>query len=92
MLPIAVKKLRYVTYSETERRLTNEEAENLSYFRLAGQIAEWLGDGGSLLRKNITVTMTENSCVLICNAIGIRNIAVISEFEADLPHKTNEPH
>ena len=92
VLPIAVKKLRYVTYSETERRLTNEEAENLAYFRLAGQIAEWLGDGGSLLRKNITVTMTENSCVLICNAIGIRNIAVISEFEADLPHKTNEPH
>ena len=92
VLPIAVKKLRYVTYSETERRLTNEEAENLAYFRLAGQIAEWLGGDGSLLRKNITVTMTENSCVLICNAIGIRNIAVISEFEADLPHKTNKPH
>ena len=84
VLPIAVKKLRYVTYSETERRLTNEEAENLAFFRLAGQIAEWLGEGGSLLRKNVSVTLTEDACILTCNAIGIRNIVEVSEFDADV--------
>ncbi len=83
-LPITVKHIRYVRYTETECCLSGEEAESLAYFRLAGQIAEWLGEGGSLLRKNVSVTLTEDACILTCNAIGIRNIAEVSEFDADV--------
>lgn len=83
-LPFFLRSVRYIAYSETDETRAVKEAENLAYYQLSGQIAEWLGDKGSLLRKNITVIVTEDSYIIHCTAVGITDIAVISEFDLDL--------
>lgn len=72
-------------YEEVEIERTAEDALELAYEALSGELAT-LSRDAQLLRKEIKTTLTEDALILECVVSCIENIAVQSEFEVtDLP-------
>ena len=59
---------------------TAEEALELAYDRLAGELAERAGDV-EILQKHIVTELTDRSVILTCRIVCIRDVAQQVEFE-----------
>lgn len=81
-LPISVTVKTYRPYREVSRTRDHEAARELAYAALEMQLSA-LSEDTRLLKKDISVTLTEGSLVLRCIALCIENIAVQVEFEVE---------
>ena len=81
-LPISVTVMTYRPYTEITSTRSYEEAQELAYAALDAYLSS-LSEDTRLLKKEITVTLTETSLILRCTALCIENIAVQTEFEVD---------
>ena len=78
-LPISVRTERYLCYEYRPDTRDHARAEALAYYELECRIAETLSDA-MLLRKNITVTVTDDAYLLNCTVQCLEDIAEVREF------------
>ena len=79
-LPISVSVQRVCPYIYERQTLDPAEAEELAYYELWARIEAELPDA-QLLKKSISVSLTESSYILNCTVVCIEDIAKILEFE-----------
>ena len=71
---------RVCPYIYERQTLDPAEAEELAYYELWARIEAELPDA-QLLKKSISVSLTESSYILNCTVVCIEDIAKILEFE-----------
>ena len=79
-LPFSWSRTEAHPYVLETRERTQEEALELCYEKLAGELAAFSGDV-QLLQKEIITEVGEESVVLVCTVVCIENIAAVQEFE-----------
>lgn len=79
-LPMSWSRIETHPYVLETRERTQEEALELCYEKLAGELAAFSGDV-QLLQKEIITEVGEESVVLVCTVVCIENIAAVQEFE-----------
>ena len=79
-LPFGFRVQRLLDYTLEPIERTAQEAEAIAYARLDEILAE-NAEEVMLLQKTIQTSVTEQSVVLTCRIVCIKNIAVQSEFE-----------
>ena len=81
-LPFSVRTEQYFPYEYRVATRDHAQAEALAYYELERRIASSLADA-ELLRKTITVTVTEDAFVLNCSVQCLEDIAEVLEFSVD---------
>ena len=79
-LPLSWSRTEAHPYVLETRERTTEEALELCYEKLSGELSTLSGDV-QLLQKEIVTEVREDSVVLTCTVICIENIAQVQEFE-----------
>lgn len=81
-LPFSVLTEQYFPYEYREATRDHAQAEALAYYELERQLALSLPDA-ELLRKSITVTLTDDAYLLHCKVTCLEDIAEVREFTVD---------
>ena len=79
-LPVSWSRTEAHPYVLETRERTTEEALELCYEKLSGELSALSGDV-QLLQKEIVTEVREDSVILTCTVICIENIAEVQEFE-----------
>lgn len=79
-LPMSWSRIEAHPYVLETRERTQEEALELCYEKLAGELSAFSGEV-QLLQKEIVTEVGEESVALICTVVCIENIAAVQEFE-----------
>ena len=79
-IPVSFSRTEVYPYHLEERKRTPEEALELCYEQLFGELSAFSGEM-ELLQKEIVTEIREDSVVLICTVTCIENIAAVQEFE-----------
>lgn len=79
-LPVGIKTVRYVEYTEQQARRSADAAAELAFWQLRCQMAPLIS-GAELIRKNSSYEITESAYILDCTALFIENIAVVSRID-----------
>ena len=81
-LPFSVLTERYLPYDYNVVERDPAQAEALAYYELERQITQCMQDA-ILLKKEITVSLTEDAYVIVCKVRALENIAEVMEFSVD---------
>ncbi len=79
-LPVSLSRTEVRPYRLEERDRTAEEALDLCYEKLEGELSALSGEV-QLLQKEIVTEVGEDSVILVCTITCIENIAQVQEFE-----------
>jgi len=79
-LPVSISRTEVHPYHVESRERTAEEALELCYAELAGELSS-LSSEVQLLQKEIVTEVGERSVTLVCTLTCIENIALVQEFE-----------
>ncbi len=80
-LPFSYETTTYRWYAIETAERDSLEATELAYDELNRRIAEFTENGATLLKKQISWSLTDDAYILDCTATLIENIAVTVEFE-----------
>ena len=84
-LPVGVRTVSELYYTNEARRYTETEAMNIAYYRLGEQIKNELFEA-ELIRKTVECEITDNAYILYCTVECIEDIAVMREFDYVTPN------
>ncbi len=79
-IPVGMRTRKYLEYTMTEARYTEEEAMNEAFRRLSAALRS-LAEDTELLGKDIAFEMTDEAYVLRCRLVCVENIAVRQKIE-----------
>lgn len=80
-LPLETHKKTYLGYTHESFKRTPEQAIDIAYQDLDGQISELINSGATILKKNVTGEIGDSSYILMCTLTMLENIAETVEFE-----------
>jgi hypothetical protein len=79
-LPVTLTVKKALPYTEADFTRTTDEALELAFERLAGDLSR-LSEEAQILQKNISTTITDTALTLDCSVLCIENIAEQVEFD-----------
>ena len=79
-LPVTLTVKKALPYTEADFTRTTDEALELAFERLAGDLSR-LSEEAQILQKNISTTITDTALTLDCSVLCIKNIAEQVEFD-----------
>ncbi len=79
-IPVGMRTRKYLEYTMTEARYTEEEAMNEAFRRLSATLRS-LAEDTELLRKDVSFEITDEAYILKCRLVCVENIAVRQKIE-----------